>query len=107
MTQYNGVNVKLPDPQLELKSATKDETGVTLRLSSNKTGNFYDDTFNFLHKLSFINRQVTNLLKAFANNSVSNGANVKLLNSQISKIIQSGRFLGELLGLLLLKSVHL
>ena len=107
MTQYNSVNVKLPDTQLELKSATKDETGVTLRLSSNKTGNFYGDTFNFLHKLSLINRQVTNLLKAFTNNSVSNGANVKLLNSQISKIIHSGRFLGKLLGLLLLKSAHL
>ena len=36
MTQYNSVNVKLSDSQLnKLKPAIENETGVVLRLSSN------------------------------------------------------------------------
>ena len=36
MTQYNSVNVKLSDlPLDELKSATKNSTGVALKLTSN------------------------------------------------------------------------
>ena len=36
MTQYNSINVKLSDSQLnKLKSATKNITRVALRLSSN------------------------------------------------------------------------
>ena len=49
MTQYNSLNVKLSDSQLnELKSAIEDETDVVLRLSSNMVG---DDETNFPHKL--------------------------------------------------------
>ena len=65
MTQYNSLNVKLSNSQLnKLKSAIKNETGVVLRLSLNIVG---DDKTNFPHKLLITNRQVENLCKAFAN----------------------------------------
>ena len=65
MTQYNSLNVKLLNSQLnKLKSAIKKETEVFLRLSSNVIG---DDETNFPHKLLLTNRQVSNLHKAFAN----------------------------------------
>ena len=67
MTQYNSLNVKLSNSQLnKLKSATKNETKVVLRLSWNMVGNSNDET-NFPHKLLLTNRKVTNLRKAFAN----------------------------------------
>ena len=51
MTQYNSLNVKLSNSQLnKLKSAIKDETDLFLRLSLNTISN-YDDEINFLHKL--------------------------------------------------------
>ena len=54
---------------------------------------------NFLHKLSFlINRHVANFRKAFANDL---SIDIKLSKTQISKMIQSERFLGRLLGPLL------
>ena len=63
MTQYNSLNVKLPNLQLnKLKSAIKIETEVVLRLSSNVVG---DNETNFPDKLLLTNRQVTNLRKAF------------------------------------------
>ena len=44
MTWCNNVNVKLQISQLnKLKSATKNETEATLKLSSNMTGNSYDE----------------------------------------------------------------
>ena len=40
MSQYNSLNVKLPNSQVnELKSAIKNETDVILRLSSSMIGN--------------------------------------------------------------------
>ena len=40
MTYYSSVNAKLSDSQVDkLKSATKNETGVALKLSSNMIGN--------------------------------------------------------------------
>ena len=40
MTKYNSLNVKLSNSQLnKLKSATKNESEVVLRLSSNMIGN--------------------------------------------------------------------
>ena len=50
MTQYNSLNVKLSNLQLnnKLKSAIKNETEVVLKLSSNMIG---DDEINFPHKL--------------------------------------------------------
>ena len=67
MTQYNILNVKLSNSQLnKLNSAIKTKTVVVLRLSSNMIG---DDETNFLYKLLLTNRQVANLRKAFENNS--------------------------------------
>ena len=68
MTQYNSLNVKLSNSQLnKLKSAIKNESEVVLRLSSNVIGNSDNET-NFLHKLLLTNRKVSNLRKTFANN---------------------------------------
>ena len=92
MTQYDRLNVKLN----ELKSAVKNETSVVLRLLSNIIGNFDDETI-FSFKLLF-NRQAANLPKSLAN---SLSVNIKLSKIQLSKIVRSGGFLGELLGPLL------
>ena len=96
MTQYNSLNVKLSNSQLnKFKSAIKNETEVVLRLSSNMIG---DNETNFPHKLLLTNRQVSNLRKAFANHL---STDIKLSKTQLSKMIQSGGFLGRLLGSLL------
>ena len=50
-----------------------------------------DDENNFAHKLLLTNRQVVNLRKTFADNSWTD---TKLSKTQISKMIQSGGFLG-------------
>ena len=92
MTQYNSLNLKLSNSQLnKLKSAIKNETEVVLRLSSNLTG---DNETNFPHKLLLTNSQVANLRKAFVNHS---SADIKLSKAQLSNMIQSGGFLGRLL----------
>ena len=106
MTQYNSLNVKLSNSQLnKLKSAIKNETDVILRLSSNMIGNSNDET-NFLHKLLLTNRQVANLRKAFANHT---SADIKLPKVQLTKMQKGGflRFLAPLFksGLPLLKCV--
>ena len=69
MTQYNSLNVKLSNSQLnELKSAIKNGTDVVLRLSSNMVGNS-DDEVNFPHKLLVTNRQTLSLRKTFNNHT--------------------------------------
>ena len=69
MTQYNTLNVKLSNLQLNnLKSAINNETDVALSLSSNTIGNSDDET-NFPHKLLLTNRQVAKLRRAFANHT--------------------------------------
>ena len=84
MTQYNSLNVKLSNLQLnKFKSAIKNETEVVLRISSNMIS--VNET-NFPHKLLLTNRQVANLCKAFANHS---SADIKLLKTQLSKITWS------------------
>ena len=96
MTQYNSLSLKLTNSQLnKLKSAIKNKSEVVLRLSSNMIGNSNDET-NFSHKLLLTNRQVANLRKAFANYL---SEDIKLSKTQLS--MQSGGFLGRLLGLLL------
>ena len=61
MTQYNSLNVKLSNSQLnKFKSAIKNETEVVLRLSSNMID---DDETNFPHKLLLTNRQVAKPLQ--------------------------------------------
>ena len=97
MTQYNILNLKLLNSQLnKLKSATKHETEVVLRLLSNMIG---DNETNFPH-----NRQVANLRKAFANHL---STDIKLSKTELSKMIQSGGFLGRLLGPLLKTGLRL
>ena len=96
MTQWNSLNVKLPNSQPnKLKPAIKNETEVILRISSNLIG---DDETNFPYKLLLTNRQVLNLRKVYADKS---STNIKFSKTQISKMIQSGGFLGRLLGPLL------
>ena len=98
MTHYNSLNVKLSNSQLnKLKSSIKNETGVVLRISSNMVGNSNDNT-NFPHELLLTNTQVANIRKDFAKNT---STDIKLSKTQLSKMIQSGGFLGRLLGSLL------
>ena len=71
MAQYNSLNVKLSNSQLNN---------------------------NFSHKLFLTNRQGANLCKVFANNI---STDIKLLKTQLSKMIQSAGFLVRLFGPLL------
>ena len=98
MTQHNSLNIKLPNSQFnKLKTAIEDGTEVVLRLSSNLIGDS-DDKINSPHELLITIRHVANLLKAFSNKS---STDIKLLKTKISKMIQSGGFLGRLLAPLL------
>ena len=56
------------------------------------------DKINFPYELLLTNIQVVNLGKAFANYS---STDIKLSKPHLSKMIQSGEFLGKLLGPLL------
>ena len=93
MVEYSKVNVRLSNAQLKkLKDAVKDNTGTTLRINLKMfNGN------DLPHELLLTTRQKTKLRNAFNNMSTD----LKLSKAQISKIIQSGRFLGKLIGPLL------
>ena len=54
-----------------------------------------NDNTNFPQELLLTNRQVANIRKAFAKNT---SIDIKLSKTQLSKIIQAGGFLGNLLG---------
>ena len=98
MTQYNSLNVKLSNSQLnKLKSAIKNEIEVVLRLSLNMIGDSNDEA-NFPHELLLTDRQISSIRKAFSNNS---SVDIKFSKTELSKMIQSGGFLGKLLGPLL------
>ena len=104
MPQYNSLNVKLTNAQLDnLKSSIKNGTDVILRLSSNMIGHSDDET-NFPHKLLLTNKQI--FVKLFSNHTLTD---IKLLKAQLTKMQKGGflRFLAPLLkpGLPLLKSV--
>ena len=102
MTQYNSLNVKLSNSQLnKLKSAIKNETEVALRLSSNVIGN--NETY-FPHKLLLTDRQVSSLRKSFESHS---SADIKLSKTQLSKMIQSGGFPSRFLSPLLKTQLQL
>ena len=89
MTQYNMLNVKLSNSQLnKLKSAIKNGTEVTLNLSSNLIGSS-DDEINVPHKILLTDTQVSKIPKAFSNGS---SANIKFSKAQLSMMIQSGGF---------------
>ena len=91
MVEYSKVNVKLSDTQLKkLKTAVKNKTGTALRISLKMfNGN------DLPHELLLTTRQKTKLRNAFNNNMPTD---LKLSKAQISKIIQSGGFLGSLLS---------
>ena len=102
MTQYNSLNVKLSNLQLnKLKSAIKNKNEVVSRLSSNMVG---DDETNFPHQLLLTNRQVANLCKAFTNKS---STDIKLSKTQLSEMVQLGEFPSRLIGPLLKKGLLL
>ena len=72
MTQYNSVNVNLSDSQLKkLKSGTKNETRINLRLSSNMLSRSNNET-GLQDELLLTKRQIANLHKAFTINFLSN-----------------------------------
>ena len=58
----------------------------------------FNEKTNFPHELLLTSRQVSSIRKAFANNL---SVDIKFSKTQLSKMIQSGRFLGKLLGHLL------
>ena len=91
MVEYSKVNVKLSDTQLKkLKTAVKDKTGTTLRMSLKMfNGN------DLPHELLLTTRQKTKLRNSFNNNM---STDLKLSKVHISKIIQSEGFLGSLLS---------
>ena len=92
MPQYNSLNVKLSNSQLNKpKSSIKNKNDVVLRISSKMVSNSNDNT----HELLLTNRQVASIRKAFANHS---SIDVKLSKTQLSKMIQLGGFLRNLLG---------
>ena len=68
-----------------------------LRLSPNIIGDS-NDKANFPHELLLTDRQVSSIRKVFSNNS---SVDIKFSKTQLSKMIQSGGFLGKLLGPLL------
>ena len=91
MVEYSKINVKLTDNQLEkLKAAPKDKTGTILKMSLK----IFDEN-DLPHELLLTARQKTRPRNAFSNNI---STDLKLSQAQISKIIQSGRYLGSLLS---------
>ena len=98
MAQYNHLNTKLSNSQLnKLKSAIKTENDAVIILCPNMIGDPNDKT-NFPYELLLTSKQVASIRKAFANNSP---VDAKFSKTQLSKMIQSGGFLGKLLGPLL------
>ena len=85
MTQYNSLNVKLSNSQLNnLELGIKDGIGINLNLSSNVVGGSYDET-NFAHKLLLINTQVSSIRKALVNGS---SANIKFSKTPLSRLLE-------------------
>ena len=94
MVEYNTVNAKLTNSQLnKLKSAVKNRQGTILRMNARMLSEN-----NLPHILLLKTRQTTKLRNTIENNM---SIIIKLSKAQISKIIQSGEFLGKLLGPLL------
>ena len=94
MVEYITVNAKLSNLQLnKLKSAVKNKQETTLRINAKMfNGN------NLPHELLLTTRQTNKLRNVIENNLQTD---IKLSRAQISKIIQSGGFLGKILGPLL------
>ena len=91
MIKYSKVNVKLSDTQLKkLNTAVKIKTRTTLRISLKI---FHGNDLR--HELLLTTRKRAKLRNAINNNM---STDLKLSKAQISEIIQSGEFLGSLLG---------
>ena len=91
MVEYNTVNAKLLDSQLnKLKNAAKSKQGTTLRMNARMFS-----ARNLPHELLLTTRQTTKLRNSIENNI---STDIKLSKAQISKIIQSGGFLCSLLS---------
>ena len=91
MVQYNKVNVKLSDSQLnKLKTAVKDQVGATLRVNVK-----IFNGKNFPYGLLLTTRQTTKLRNVIENNM---SIDIKMSRAQISKIIKSRGFLVSLLS---------
>ena len=85
MTQYNSLNVKLSNPQLnKLDSAIKNETEVVLRLSSNMICNSNDD-FNYQHELLLTIEELQIVVKLL---QIIHHIDIKPSKTQLYKIIQ-------------------
>ena len=83
MVEYSKVNVKLSDTQLKkLKTAVKDKTGTTLRMSLKMF-----DGDDLPHEMLLTIRQKAKLRNSFNSNM---STDLKLSRAQISKINQSG-----------------
>ena len=94
MVEYDTVNAKRSDSQLnKLKSAVKNKQGTILRMNARMFS-----ANKLPHEMLLITRQTTKLRNAIENNMPTD---IKLSKAQICKIIQSGGFLGKLLGPLL------
>ena len=91
MVEYSKVNVKLTDTQFKkLKAVVKDKAGATLWISLKMF-----DGNDLPHELLLTTKQKTKLRNAFNKNM---STDLNLSKYQISKIIQSGGFLGSLLS---------
>ena len=94
MVEYNTINAKLSNSQLnKLKGAIKNRQETILRMNARMLS-----ANNLPYELLLTTRQTTKLRDAIENNM---STDIKLSKDQISKIIQSGGFLGKLLGPLL------
>ena len=96
MANYEEARVKLTNMKLnKLKSAAKDKTGTTLRIRNKK---FQDEELP--RELFSITRQKTKIKNAFTKNILMDK---KLSKAQLSEIIQSGRFLDNMMSNLVRK----
>ena len=94
MVEATKVKVRLSDSQLKkLNAFVSNNTGTTLRISLE-----IFNIKNLPHELLLTRRQKTKIRNAFSNNR---STDLKLSKAQINKMIQSGGFLGKLLGPLL------
>ena len=87
MTQYNTLNIKLSNLQLnKLKLVIENGTEVTLKISSNVVVDCNDEN-GLTHKLLLTNTEVSKNCTAFANDS---SAYINFPKTQFSKMRQSG-----------------
>ena len=88
MVEYSKVNVRLSDAQLKkLKNPVKKKTGTSLRINLKMLA-------EMIYLMNYYWQQMQ-LRNAFNNNM---SADLTLYKAHISKIIQSGEFLGSLLS---------